>query len=146
MSFTSFRFIRLFIVRHFSFCSVLKILVAFATCSTVENALREALRSWGHYAHSLGYVRHYDFICHHAAHRYFPRFLTGSPCFGLPLRYCFSCSLKEPEQSSCRLYAVRCVTSYQVAVTLRLSRSPPSRFYRSKGYFTHLWLIFLWCS
>ncbi|MDY0255304.1 MAG: hypothetical protein RBR30_12975, partial [Tenuifilaceae bacterium] len=41
------------------------------------NLLCEALRSWGHYSHSLGYVRYYGFICHNAAHRYFWRFPYG---------------------------------------------------------------------
>ena len=86
---------------------------------------------------SLGYSRYYYFICHKGIHRYFPRFLTGSPCFGLPLHLCFSCSLKEPKQSSCRLYALQCVTNSQVLVTLGLSGSPLPQFYRSKSYFTH---------
>lgn len=63
---------------------------------------------------------------------------TGSPPFGLPLQHGFSCSLKEPEQSSCRLYAVRCVTIIRCFVTLNLSGTLPPRFYHSKGYFRHL--------
>lgn len=63
--------------------------------------------------------------------------LWDFPPFGFTLQPCFSCSLKEPEQRSCRLYAVRCVTSNQVPVTLCLSRSPPFRFYHSKSYFRH---------
>jgi len=38
-------------------------------------------------------MRYYDFICHKGIHRYFPRFLTGSPCFGLTLHLCFLPSL-----------------------------------------------------
>lgn len=46
--------------------------------------------------------------------------------------------LQSPGQGSCHLYAVRCVPGSQVSGTLSLSRSPPSRFYRSKSYFRHL--------
>lgn len=53
-------------------------------------------------------------------------------CSGSPV------PLQSPGQGSCRLYAVRCVPSYQVSGTLSLSRSLPSRFYHSKGYFRHL--------
>lgn len=48
-----------------------------SSCNTIKNVPCEALRSRGHYAHSLGYIRYYDFICHNAAHRYFWRFPYG---------------------------------------------------------------------
>ena len=38
---------------------------------------------------------------------------TGSLHFCFTLQFWFSCSLIEPRQSSCRLNAVRCVTSNQ---------------------------------
>jgi hypothetical protein len=87
---------------------------------------------------SLGYVRYYDFIRPNAALCYFWHFLTGSLPFGLSLHHWFSCSFIEPGQSSCRLYAVWRATSSQVSVALCLSRSLPSRFCHSKGYFRHL--------
>jgi hypothetical protein len=87
---------------------------------------------------SLGYARYYGFIRPTAALCYFWHFLTGSLPFGFALQPWFSCSYIEPGKGSCRLYAVRCVTSSQVPVTLGLSRSLPFRFYRSKSYFRHL--------
>lgn len=103
------------------------------------NPLREALRSWGHYAHSLGYDRYYGFICPHVRTSLLSAFpVTGSLPFGLPLRIGFSCSLKEPEQRSCHLYAVRCIALIRYFATLCLSGSLPPRFYRSKGYLRHL--------
>ena len=87
---------------------------------------------------SLGYVRYYDFIRPRTVLRYFWHFLTGSLPFGLALQFWFSCSFTEPEQGSCRLYAVRCAPGCQVSGTLCPSRSLPFRFYRSKSYFRHL--------
>jgi len=92
----------------------------------------------GFHRDSLGYVRYYDFIRPRTVLRYFWHFLTGSLPFRLTLQFWFSCSFTEPKQGSCRLYAVRCVPDSQVSGTLGLSRSLPSRFYRSKSYFRHL--------
>lgn len=47
---------------------------------------------------------------------------TGSLHFDFALQLWFSCSLTEPGQGSCRLYAVRCVTGYQVIRYTLISR------------------------
>ena len=47
---------------------------------------------------------------------------TGSVHFRFALQHWFSCSLIEPGQGSCRLYAVRCVTGNQVIRYTSISR------------------------
>ena len=127
-------------MKHFSFCSLPKIIPKQSSgCNTVKSAPCEALRSRGHYSHSLGYCRYYGFIRPRTVLRYFWHFLTGSLPFGFTLQFWFSCSFTEPKQGSCCLYAVRCVPNSQVSGTLGLSRSLPFRFYRSKCYFRHLY-------